>query len=141
MKELNLYFKTSTYLAISCWLFLILFPKLSFTNQYVILISVGLLSALYVYLLFIKKNYDDTIYPKGSFSNLEGICNLFQNPRGVLVGWIHYLAFDLMIGLYIKSQASEIEMSHWFQIPCFILTLLFGPLGLLLFFILKYLLF
>jgi uncharacterized membrane protein YhdT len=136
MKTLNLYFKISTYLAISCWLFLIFFPKLSFTNNYVVLIIVALLCSLYGFLLF-KKNHDDTVYPKGSFSTLEGICNLFKNPKGVLIGWIHYLAFDLMVGLYIKGQAMEIGIPHWIQIPCFLLTLLFGPLGLLLFFLIR----
>jgi hypothetical protein len=137
MKTLNFYFKAATYLAISCWLVLILFPTFSMTNTYVILIAIGLLCGLYGYLLFIKKNHDDTIYPKGNFSTLEGVVNLFKNPRGVLVGWIHYLAFDLMVGLYIKQEATQLNIPHGWQIPCFLLTLLFGPLGLLLFFVIK----
>jgi hypothetical protein len=141
MKTLNLYFKVASYLAISCWLLLVFFPKFTLTNTYVILITVGLLCTLYGYLLFIKKNHDNTVYPKGNFSTLEGVINLFKNPRAVLVGWIHYLAFDLMVGLYIKFEATQLGMSHWLQIPCFIFTLFFGPLGLLLFFILKFLFF
>lgn len=69
--------------------------------------------------------------------NLEGVVNLLKNPRGVLIGWVHYLAFDLMVGLYIKSEATQLEIPHLLQIPCFILTLLYGPFGLLLFFIIK----
>lgn len=137
MKTLNLYFKIATYLSITCWSFLIFFPKWSATNDYVILIIVAMLCSLYGYLLFFKKNHDDTVYPKGSFSTLEGVANLFKNPKGVLIGWVHYMAFDLMIGLYIKAEATQIGMSHWLQIPCFILALLFGPMGLLLFFVLK----
>lgn len=137
MKTLDLFFKSATYLAISSWLFLILFPSYSFSNQYIILVSVALLAGLYGYLLFFRKNHDATIYPKGSFSSLDGVCNLFKNPKGVLIGWIHYLAFDLMVGLYIKEEATSLRMPHWLQIPCFVLTLIFGPLGLLLFFILK----
>jgi hypothetical protein len=137
MKTLNLFFKASNYIAIACWIFLIFFPTLSITYHFVILIVVAMLCILYGYLLFIQKNYDDTIYPKGNFSTLEGVTNLFKNPKAVLAGWIHYLAFDLMVGLYIKSAATELGITHWLQIPCYILALLFGPLGLLMFFILK----
>lgn len=141
MKTLELYFKSATFLAVSCWILLIGFPKFIYSNQYVILISVALLAVLYGYLLFFRKNHDATIYPKGSFSSLEGVVDLFKNPKGVLIGWIHYLAFDLMVGLYIKQEATNMGMSHYIQIPCFILTLIFGPLGLLLFFILRFTLF
>jgi Domain of unknown function (DUF4281) len=140
MKTLELFFKSATFLAVSCWILLIVFPGFSHSNQYIILIVVALLATLYGYLLFFRKNQDATIYPKGNFSTLKGVCNLFLNPKGVLIGWIHYLAFDLM-GLYIKQEASNIGLSHWLQIPCFILTLIFGPLGLLLFFILRFTLF
>ncbi len=141
MKKLNLYFKSATFLAFISWIILIFFPNFSLTNEFILLISVALLSVLYGYLLFFKKNHDETVYPIGSFSSLEGVCNLFKNPKGVLIGWIHYLAFDLMIGLFIKHEALSIGMSHWLQIPCFLLTFIFGPLGLLLFFVLKLVLF
>ena len=141
MKILNLFFKSATYLAVSCWMLLIVFPGFTYSNQYIILIIVASLATLYGYLLFFRKNHDDTIYSKGNFSTLQGVSNLFLNPKVVLIGWIHYLAFDLMVGLYIKQEATTLGMSHWLQIPCFILTLVFGPLGLLLFFILRFTLF
>ncbi len=141
MKTLNIYFKTSTVFAFIAWSLLIFFPNSHFTNEVVILIIVSLLSILYGYLLIFQKNHDDTIYPKGSFSSLDGVVDLFKNPKGVLIGWIHYLAFDLMVGLYIQKEATSIGMSHWLQIPCFLLTFIFGPLGFLLFIILKLVLF
>jgi Domain of unknown function (DUF4281) len=137
MKSLNFYFKASSYLAMSCWTFIIFFPTLSFTYHFALLSSIGLLCFLYGFLLIFKGNHDETQYPKGNFSSLEGVCNLFKNPKSVLIGWIHYLAFDLMVGLYIKNEATQLGISHWLQIPCFILTFIFGPLGLLLFFIVK----
>ncbi len=137
MKTLNFYFKASSYLAMFCWTFIIFFPTLSFTYHFALLSSIGLLCFLYGFLLIFKSNHDETEYPKGNFSSLEGVCNLFKNSKSVLIGWIHYLAFDLMVGLYIKNQATQLGISHWLQIPCFILTFIFGPLGLLLFFIVK----
>ena len=95
-------------------------------------IVVGL-SLFYIYLLFIKKDINDEVYPKGNFMSLEGVLQLFKNPRNLLSGWVHYLAFDLMLGIYIKHQATEMGMSHFMQIPCFLLTFMLGPVGYLLF--------
>ena len=59
--------------------------------------------------------------------------SLFKSPRVVLAGWIHYLAFDLMVGLYIVIDASRLGIAHWWLIPALLLTLMFGPAGLLLY--------
>jgi hypothetical protein len=93
------------------------------------------------YILFIHKNIEGEKYPKGNFFDLKGVMNLFKNPKSVLGGWVHYLAFDLMVGLYIKTQGNAIGMSHWLQIPCFLLAFMFGPAGYLLFSILHVLMF
>jgi hypothetical protein len=34
----------------------------------------------------------------GGFSTLAGVAVLFSNPWLLLAGWVHYLAFDLLIG-------------------------------------------
>jgi hypothetical protein len=88
-------------------------------------------------LLFIRKDTKNEDYPKGNFTSLDGLMLLFKNPRYLLSGWVHYLAFDLMLGIYIKNQANEIGMGHLLQIPCFILTFFLGPVGFLLFIILQ----
>jgi Domain of unknown function (DUF4281) len=137
MKELSLFFKIATYMAMLGWLVLAILPNWQWADFLIKSVIVVLLSVLYVYVLFIHKNIQGESYPKGGFGSLKAVMNLFQNPRGVLAGWVHYLAFDLMIGLYIKTEANAIGMSHWLQIPCFLLTLLFGPAGYLLFFILS----
>jgi hypothetical protein len=137
MKSLSAQFKIVNLIAFCSWLLLIFLPSWKYTD---ITIANGVaigLAIFYLYLLFIQKDVQGQTYPKGNFTTLDGVVNLFKNPRGVLVGWVHYLAFDLLIGLHIKTQANLIGMSHWLQIPCFILTFVLGPAGYLLFFILK----
>ena len=138
MKKLKLLFRIATGIAFIGWIVLIGFPNWEYANKFIMSTSVFLLCLLYSYLLIIVKNPTDEVYPKGNFSSLEGVINLFKNPKSVLIGWVHYLAFDLMIGIYIKNTANAEFISHWWQIPCFILTLLFGPIGLLLFFIIEF---
>ena len=141
MKALSLQYKLVNSIAFICWLCLIFLPNFKLIDTLIAQVVVIGLALFYSYLLFVKKDIAGAVYPKGNFTTLEGVVNLFKNPRGVLVGWVHYLAFDLLVGLHIKASANAMGMSHWVQIPCFILTLFFGPLGYLLFFILNKLLY
>ena len=58
---------------------------------------------------------------------------LFTSPRAVLAGWVHYLAFDLMVGWFIVSNAAKHGLNRYLLIPCLLLTFIFGPMGLLLY--------
>jgi hypothetical protein len=50
--------------------------------------------------------------PRGSFLTLRGVISLFRTPRVVLVGWIHFLAFDLFVGASIAVDAERVGISH-----------------------------
>ena len=137
MKTLSNLYKIVNIIATLGWVILIFFPSWNLADTVIIKGIVVGLSLFYIYLLFIRKDIKNEDYPKGNFTSLDGVILLFKNPRNLLSGWVHYLAFDLMLGIYIKSQAIEIGMSHSLQIPCFILTLVLGPVGFLLFCILQ----
>ena len=137
MKSFSKLFKITSTAALFGWAILIFLPTWHLADSVIKNGIVVALSVFYVYILFIQKNIEGEKYPKGNFSSLEGVINLFKNPKSVLGGWVHYLAFDLMLGLYIKNEANAIGMSHWLQIPCLLLTFMFGPAGYLLFFVLK----
>jgi hypothetical protein len=74
---------------------------------------------------------------QGGFGTLEGVAELFSNRWLLLAGWIHYLAFDLFIGSWEVRDAQALGISHFIVIPCLVLTFLFGPAGLLLYFIIR----
>lgn len=75
--------------------------------------------------------------PEGSMGSLQGVMALFAHPMGVLVGWTHYLAFDLFVGAWIVRDAARRGVMHWAVIPCLILTLMLGPVGLLTYIIVR----
>jgi Domain of unknown function (DUF4281) len=75
--------------------------------------------------------------PGGGFGSLAQVAALFSNPWLLLAGWVHYLAFDLFIGSWEVRDAQANGIAHWFVIPCLALTFLLGPLGLLLYFVLR----
>jgi hypothetical protein len=56
----------------------------------------------------------------------------------MLAGWVHYLAFDLFIGAWQVRDAQRRGIKHLWVVPCLLTTLVFGPAGLLLYFIMRY---
>lgn len=113
------------------WLLLIVYPSWKYRNT-VIYIAVGSLAAVYFYLMANGAPMD-----LSDFSTLEGIVSLFAVPEAVLIGWIHYLAFDLLIGNWIVNETRRLSITHWLAIPSLLLTFMFGPIGFLLFLIIK----
>jgi hypothetical protein len=73
----------------------------------------------------------------GSFRTLAGVSTLFENHWLLLAGWVHYLAFDLFIGAWEVRDAQALGISHLIVVPCLVLTFLFGPAGLLLYFLIR----
>jgi hypothetical protein len=66
---------------------------------------------------------------EGGFSSLSGVAALFRNPWLLLAGWLHYLAFDLLIGTWEARDARERGVPQLLLVPCLFLTLMFGPAG------------
>jgi Domain of unknown function (DUF4281) len=68
--------------------------------------------------------------PGASFSTLAGVAALFSLPGNVMLGWTHYLAFDLFVGSWEVEDSAKIGLPHWAIIVPLALTFLFGPIGL-----------
>ncbi len=68
---------------------------------------------------------------RGGFNTLAEVMQLFTDPWLVLVGWIHYLAFDLFIGGWELADSRARKIPHLAMIPILLLTFFFGPIGLL----------
>ena len=135
MKTLSTAFKIATALSLLGWLLLFAYPLWPQTARALVLtLVVVLLCAMYAGFVFFGRRFDAPgPKVKGGFSSLGGVINLFKSPRIVLAGWIHYLAFDLMVGLFIVTDAARVGILHWWCLPALFLTLMFGPAGLLLY--------
>jgi hypothetical protein len=73
----------------------------------------------------------------GGFDSLPNVMLLFTQPEIALAGWVHYLAFDLLIGAWIARMARAEGISHLLVLPLLALTFLFGPAGYLAFTLLR----
>lgn len=115
------------------WLLLIILPNWQYTQD-LILNGLTVLYAI-VYSYLILKDIGD--FKADSFSTLANVKALFQNDNAVAAGWFHYLAFDLFVGAYIVRKSISIGISRWLYTLPLPFTFMFGPLGYLIFFIIK----
>jgi len=115
-------------LAAISWLVLVLAPPRSAWPRRVVAASAIVLAMSYAALIgaFITRG-------NGSFQSLAGVAQLFEHPGLLLAGWVHYLVFDLLVGLWAREEAVRIGLSRWWLLPCQFLTFMFGPIGWLTF--------
>lgn len=127
-------FQLASLAALSGWSVLILLPTWSQGPRLVLGVAVVLLCVLYGVSLFqALTSRGERSMGKPGFFSLRGVLALFSNPKAVLAAWIHILAFDLMVGLYIQQQGAAQGIGHLWLVPCYLMAMMFGPLGLLLF--------
>jgi len=69
----------------------------------------------------------------GGFASLSAFQTLFSDRHVALAGFVHYLAFDLFVGLWIAERADAMGISRFVQAPILVVTFLLGPLGFFLF--------
>jgi hypothetical protein len=115
------------------WLLLTVLPNWKYTQALVLNGLIVLFAIVYSYLVL----KDIGSFNINSFSTLANVKVLFQNDIAVAAGWFHYLAFDLFVGAYIVKQSREIAIPRWLYTLVLPFTFMFGPIGYLLFFIIK----
>jgi len=113
--------------AVIGWLLLAFLPRWRWTSRLVISGAVPLFFAS-IYLILIATTFGKA---EGGFGSLEKVGQLFRNDWVLLAGWVHYLAFDLLVGVWEINDSQRLKLSHWLVVPCLFLTFMFGPLGFL----------
>ncbi len=117
-------FSIANLVALGGWILLVVVPRNARAAA-----AAGRIIPLFlsiVYLVLLGLHWGEG---RGGFGSLQGVANLFSNPWLLLAGWVHYLAFDLVIGAWESSDAIARGVSRWLVVPCLVLTFLFGPIG------------
>ncbi|MCZ8343076.1 MAG: ABA4-like family protein [Leptospira sp.] len=122
-------FKIANAIALPPWILMMVFPHWSYTKLVIDSYTFPILFAV-LYTIFIAMSFGKT---KGNFGSLEGVGSLFRNKNALLAGWLHYLAFDLLVGMYEWRDALAINLPQYLLIPALFFTLMFGPFGFFLY--------
>jgi hypothetical protein len=121
-------------IALPMWILLIFLPKWKVTrfliDYKVIPLVLAVIYAVYVIQALITNGMMD-------FGNLESVMGLFTTENAVLTGWVHYLAFDLVVGMWMVDTNRKLGIHPLVMGVCLLGTFMFGPLGFLLFMIIK----
>ncbi len=115
--------------ALLAWVALIAGPRhpaLLATLRHGVIGALSLLYAVLISVFFFRAE-------GAGFFSLPEVQAIFTLPEAALAAWVHYLAFDLFVGLWIADQADRRGLNRIVQAPVLVTTFMFGPAGYLLF--------
>ncbi len=128
----NLVFELANLSIVPGWLLLIFLPRHRLTELIVhSYFYPTLLGVFYLYMLV------TSFGGEGGMDTLENLKTSFQRDEVLILGWVHYLVFDLFIGAWMSRDARNHSIQYLYIVPCLILTLFTGPVGLLSYLILR----
>jgi membrane protein insertase Oxa1/YidC/SpoIIIJ len=132
--DAQLSFQLLNLLALVFWIVLLFFHG---RKIYRLLISSGfafiLFGLIYLVLFITQFTFDFE-----AFTSIENMSSLYKNPWIILLGWVHYLAFDLLAGVWIRNDAKKSAIGKVVIVPSLIFTFMTGPFGLLIYLLIKY---
>ena len=115
------------------WLLLVIAPGWKGTQLLVHGFAIPmLLAVLYLYLAVTSFGGGE-----GDFFSLAGVAAMFEDPNALLAGWVHYLIFDLFVGAWIVRDSHRRRINHFLAVPCVFFSLMLGPVGLLMYYVLR----
>lgn len=127
-------FLLANYGVLPAWLLLAVAPRSPWTRRLVHSLAPSLLlGAAYAVLLFTDMGGEGD----ASMFTLRGVMAIFDKPQTVVAAWIHYLVFDLFVGAWQARDAHRLGIPHLWVVPCLVGTLLFGPVGLVAYLLLR----
>ena len=131
-------FGITNILAMLGWIVLAALPRKPLAHSAVLYLGVAMLCLVYAvcFALVLSGSIDPGL-PAGSraaqasFTTIEGVRAIFASDGGVVIGWTHYLAFDLFTGMWIARDADAKGFGRLVQLPFLFATFMAGPIGLL----------
>ena len=121
------------------WFILIVFPQSHLSRIFVTSIfPFFILGGAYVFILY--KSYLIGYDFDGNFSlylGLSEISRLFEDHLYIMIFWTHFIAINLFIGGWIVKDSQKFAINKVLMAVPLIVTYLTGPLGLILYWIIR----
>ena len=121
------------------WFILILFPQSHLSRIFVTSIfPFFVLSGVYIFILY--KSYLIGYDFDGNFTlylGLNELSRLFEDHLYIMIFWTHFIAINLFIGGWIVKDSQKFSINKVLMAMPLIVTYLIGPIGLLLYWIIR----
>ena len=135
-RNLETAFTAANLFVLPFWFLMIVLPGWRWTRRVMALpVVLAVLPALYVGLVLPRLG--------GLLPALAGppdalqIAKLLSTPDGAVIAWVHFLAFDLFVGRFIYLDTRDQPVPWFVTAPTLLLTLMFGPAGLLVYLVVR----
>ena len=123
----------SSILIIPFWSLMWFMPQHELTRRFVGDIRWSVLPLLIPYVILALPNAPNILITFASqMPTPEIVVDLFQDDEVIVLGWLHFLAFDLFIGRYVWLRMLSTKRPIYVSTPILILCTLMAPLGFLL---------
>lgn len=133
---MNSLFSISNLLVLPFWALMIFLPHWRWTKRLLASPLVAVPPAL-IYAALVVPQLGGLF---GALANpeLNAIAALLGTPAGATIGWVHFLAFDLLVGRWAYLDSREKNITAWLASPALFMVLMVGPVGFLLYLGLRY---
>ena len=121
------------------WLMLIIIPNSRFTQFFINSIILPIiLSATYIYIIYQTILMDEPMSDVFKlYLSLAKLYTLFATESFLLIFWLHFLALNLFMGSWIARDGIKYNVPRNLAFFPLILVYLAGPLGLVLYWIIR----
>ena len=121
------------------WFILIFFPQSHLSRYFVTSIfPIFILSGAYIFMLY--KAYlasYDFLNNFGLYLGIDHLTDLFSDKNFLLMFWIHFISINLFTGGWIVKDSQKLSINRMLILLPLIVTYLIGPLGLLIYWIIR----
>ena len=128
-------FSLSNFLVIPFWFLMIFLPGWTWTGRVVGSVWV-VAPAAALYLVLVLPDIAGVL-AEVSNPDLPAIAASLGTDAGATVGWVHFLAFDLFVGRWAYLDARARQISPWLMAPVLFFIFMLGPIGFLLYLLLR----
>ena len=121
------------------WFILIVFPQSHLSRIFVTSIfPFFILSGVYIFILY--KSYLNSYDFMNNFSlylSINHLSDLFGDKNYLMMFWIHFISINLFTGGWIVNDSQKFQISKILLIIPLLTTYLIGPLGLILYWLIR----
>ncbi len=121
------------------WLILVFFPTSNLSKYFATSIfPIILLSGSYVFALY--KSYLGSYDFLSNFElylSISNLSNLFTSDLFLMMFWIHFVSINLFVGGWIVKDSQKFLINKYLTALPLIITYLIGPLGILIYWLIR----
>ena len=133
MQLVEILFWFSSIWILPLWSLMWFLPKHEITSRVMNDVRICILPLLIPYAILVIPNILDIFITLGSeMPTPDLVIEFFQDDDVILIGWLHFLAFDILAGRYIWKRMIDLDRPIYLSTPILILSMMVAPLGFLL---------